>query len=278
MTFIKTRRPQDVKNEVRFLQALSDTPFVPRIISYAGHYVELEHIESETVTDEDKFIRGCASALSVMRSRSIRHGDLTEYNVLVRDNVPVLVDFAESRFEGEPGDDKRQEGDAYHLWRTALHYTTDGRRVLRRWLAMRDHIVGKTMLDIGPAHGLFIDLANAEGYEAMGIDIQPEVSHPHIKTADIWGQSHIKADNILMLAVWPYLVQQGGFSNAARLLTQIEYKELFFEAQLVGDGPGTFACAEAVEDFLALFGDVTPLVTIEIPDRHISRTTYKVTA
>jgi len=57
--------------------------------------------------------------LEALKITGIRHGDLTEYAVLLdNDNRPYLIDFAESRLWDDPRPDKRPEGDMYWLTHT----------------------------------------------------------------------------------------------------------------------------------------------------------------
>ncbi len=56
----------------------------------------------------------------LLRENVIRHGDLTTQAIIVRDQVPHMIDFAESRLGNDPRPDKRPEGDAYWLDRTFM--------------------------------------------------------------------------------------------------------------------------------------------------------------
>jgi len=58
--------------------------------------------------------------LTALIEAGVRHGDLTHYAVIVKDNKPFLIDFAESRLMGDPRPDKRPEGDRYWLHKTLL--------------------------------------------------------------------------------------------------------------------------------------------------------------
>jgi RIO-like serine/threonine protein kinase len=80
--------------------------------------IRMPYIPHQSVTDEDAFMDHYQHAMRALREAGIRHGDLTIYSVLVYQNRPILIDFAESRFWYDPMPDKRHEGDAYWLWRT----------------------------------------------------------------------------------------------------------------------------------------------------------------
>lgn len=54
--------------------------------------------------------------LQALQDAGIRHGDLTEYAVLLgQDDRLYIIDFAESRLWDDPRPDKRPEGDAFWL-------------------------------------------------------------------------------------------------------------------------------------------------------------------
>ena len=57
--------------------------------------------------------------LEALRAAGIRHGDLTEYSILLNHNLhPYIIDFSESRLWDDPRPEKRSEGDEYWLTRT----------------------------------------------------------------------------------------------------------------------------------------------------------------
>ena len=80
--------------------------------------IMVEFVENEPVTCTDAFMRHCQPVLDALKSAGLRHGDLTEYAVLVHNNCPVITDWAESRTWDDPRPDKRRAGDAYWLKRT----------------------------------------------------------------------------------------------------------------------------------------------------------------
>jgi tRNA A-37 threonylcarbamoyl transferase component Bud32 len=53
-----------------------------------------------------------------MNMRGVRHGDLTSPHVIVRNNSPIVIDWAESRVFTDPAPDKREEGDSYWMHKT----------------------------------------------------------------------------------------------------------------------------------------------------------------
>lgn len=105
--------------ELAFLNVLEKTGYVPGDVRQEGiELISMEYIEPEHVTNEKLFMAHLPLVIGVLRDRGIRHGDLTEYSVRVKDNRPILVDFSESRWMNDPAPDKRPEGDSYWLERT----------------------------------------------------------------------------------------------------------------------------------------------------------------
>ena len=58
-----------------------------------------------------------------MEALGIRHGDLTQYAIIVVNNKPHFIDWAESRWKRDPAPDKRPEGDRYWLNKTIQEMT-----------------------------------------------------------------------------------------------------------------------------------------------------------
>ena len=80
--------------------------------------IRMEFVKNEPVTDIAAFMFHYWSVLDALKAARLRHGDLTSYAVLVRDNRPIIIDWAESRTWDDPRPDKRREGDAYWLKKT----------------------------------------------------------------------------------------------------------------------------------------------------------------
>ncbi len=105
------------ENELWCLEKMS-LSFVPFVERCDLEVLKLEFIEDETPTNVRLLLSHTARALEALGAHGIRHGDLTRPNVLIRDNTPILLDFAESRLTTDPRPDKRPEGDEYWLNRT----------------------------------------------------------------------------------------------------------------------------------------------------------------
>jgi hypothetical protein len=60
--------------------------------------------------------------LSTLRSRELRHGDLTRPHLIFQEGNPYIIDWGESRYLYDPRPDKRPEGDEYWLMETLKTY------------------------------------------------------------------------------------------------------------------------------------------------------------
>ncbi len=115
-----------IENEFYFLNRMREraddeinpygfVPFVKRVDKYT---IQLENIKNEPVTDKEYFMSWKDKLYQHLQSCGIRHGDITTANILVRDNQPFLIDWAESRFINTLIPDKRSEGDFHWLEKT----------------------------------------------------------------------------------------------------------------------------------------------------------------
>jgi RIO-like serine/threonine protein kinase len=105
-------------NEWYALRLLKDTGFVPQAEKVDISTLRIEYVENEPIADPVEFHNNCWIALETLKKHEIRHGDLTRYAVLVRNNAPVIIDWAESRYRYDPRPDKRRGGDAWWLAKT----------------------------------------------------------------------------------------------------------------------------------------------------------------
>jgi RIO-like serine/threonine protein kinase len=108
------------ENEFWCLNRLSGTGYVPTPCQRLDdETIRMKDLgESEKVSFPEKFIYRCQIALGFLAVNKIRHGDLTEPNIIVKDNSLYIIDFAESRLWDDPRPDKRPEGDAFWLKQT----------------------------------------------------------------------------------------------------------------------------------------------------------------
>ncbi len=299
----------EILREVEFLQALADTPYVPKLFDHTeGRLPRLNTVtmqdvgDSHEITDEYKFRTHLIRMLHSFRSHGVVHGDLTSPNIRIVDNVPKIIDWAESRKSGEDRPDKRTGGDTWWAWHFASQWA-DGSRVARRWFAIYNAVIAQfgphariELLDIGCFHGDIAAAACAAGWAVQAVDINEQA----IRVCEArWSglpmdffyqldsvirqpEEHWYIDVLTVLSVYPYIVEQYGNELATTWIANIieSVGLLFFECQLAGDGPGPSWAVnnDAVQSFLEDCGgrEVEAVVEIELPDRHTSRTVFKV--
>jgi serine/threonine-protein kinase RIO1 len=106
-------------NEIYALQHLYDTGYVPYAEQVSIDIIKMEDLgQGESVTDPDSFMKHRAIILRMLEEKGLRHGDLTIYAIIVKNNKPYLIDWGESRTWDDPRPDKRREGDKYWLSKT----------------------------------------------------------------------------------------------------------------------------------------------------------------
>lgn len=111
------------QNEWYALTHFSLGSYVPDRVRRSDHEtIKMRFVETELVTDAPAFLSHYWPVLQALKSAGLRHGDLTEPHVLVVDNRPIIIDWAESRVWDDPRPDKRPGkrpgGDAYWLRKT----------------------------------------------------------------------------------------------------------------------------------------------------------------
>lgn len=286
-------------NSYHKLIKLSECGFVPEILSFVDHTETRAHLmteylgKSEPVTDEVAFRRNCALLLWTLKKHGIRHGDLTTKNIIVKNNKPMLVDFHQSKFDHEPGADKRSEGDAYWMWESALELSPDTSRHIRKWRAIRPFLNHSSILwDAGCSQGDYCAFASVErnapyayGTDKNRDDISIALEkfkdiNEDFSVSDLNDTNPRGNDTILLLSVYPYLIHDYGYNRANFILNMLsnDSKQLFFETQLVGDGPGIHKTDDDVYKFLKQFGKVKKLVTIPVFGREpLARSVWRVT-
>lgn len=302
-----------VKNEARMLRLLAGSGFAPELIDEGEDWILQEDLgTNHVVQDGEAFRRNAIHLLWTLRQRGIRHGDLSSVNIIIREDVPKVIDFQQSHLYSEdawPG----QQGlcDSYYVCRyvagtpSVQHPTPDTPRIARRWsnvlhsltgLGWKSDLVGKTFLDVGCFMGDFVALAATEGMIAYGRDlggfsqginsieegrkIWADMPGVTLTQGNILDVPDFNYDVVMCFSTWPYIVQDFGRERAEKLLTEIigQCGVLFFETQLKGDGPGPDFLPEDsdVADMLGQFGKVEDICTIPVTNRPASRTVWRV--
>lgn len=109
-------------NEFFWLKAMESSGYVPlSVVQESIDIVSMEYVQHTPVTDPSAFMSHYLPVLEAMAEAGgvgVRHGDLTEYAVLVRNNKPVIIDWAEARLKDSPIVSKRPEPDMEWLQKT----------------------------------------------------------------------------------------------------------------------------------------------------------------
>jgi hypothetical protein len=290
-------------NSWRFLKLLEPVPYAPKPISLTGDTLRMGFIEADTepsLPDIEEIRMNAVKFMYHLRKVNAIHGDLTHVNFIIRNNIPVGIDWDQAIFSWEPKPQKRPNPDVHHLYTALTHLELDPSRVLRRWLNIRAwaipyYLGWGTLVDLGTHRGDFCGLAAAEGMFATGFD--NEQIRPCIEDArkywagfscefrknqieDISGD--IRANVILLLSTWPYIVRDKSLEIAERVLRDcITNSDVFvFETQLRGDGPGPefLKTLDDVEELLVRCGatDINQIITIPVGGRDAGRTLFAV--
>jgi len=117
---IYKRQPKHLANNEEYaLVTLASTGYVPKFIGRVDdETIAMEYIKREPVTNIPEFMSHIGSVIEAIAAAELRHGDLTDYAVLVRDNKPIIIDWAESRWIDDKRPDKRPGGDYHWLKKT----------------------------------------------------------------------------------------------------------------------------------------------------------------
>lgn len=71
--------------------------------------------ESEKLSSKELAFYHWNEILRLLQKANVRHGDLTKPNIIIRHDRVYILDWAESRFIGDPRPTKRPESDYYWL-------------------------------------------------------------------------------------------------------------------------------------------------------------------
>lgn len=266
-------------NEYAMLLLVEDTGAAPTPFVRGDDYIDQEDLgDSNWPKDMEAFRRNMCKLLARIRSKNVRHGDLTYPNLIINEDQIKAVDWQEAHVIGEPAPQKSPYTDSYLLLRTIYGMgpigggTPDTPRVARRWAYVLQALggvhnltmplQGKKFMDLGCFQGDFPAWAAAEGMVAYGLDqggfrtgensieIGKEIwgGHPYgvpfgslnLRQGSIMGQERFEYDVVMMFSTWSYIVEDYDRGDAERLLWRImlDCGILFFENQLHGDGPG----------------------------------------
>lgn len=119
----KRSTPFLIENELYCYRQMNKN-FVPQVGRYDKYTLKIDDLgSSDFVLDGELFRKNMYLLLDALREAGIRHGDLTQYSIIVKKDWPYVIDFAESRLVDDPRPDKRKEGDEFWLERTINELT-----------------------------------------------------------------------------------------------------------------------------------------------------------
>jgi RIO-like serine/threonine protein kinase len=123
---IKRQPKVMAQTEFWCLSALADRGYARYTAAPAGYdgheTIRMVYVTHHPVTDPAVFLSHYERVMQALHDAQVRHGDLSKCSVIPHDNIPVLIDFAESRSYYDPMPDKRPEGDRIWLARTMVEY------------------------------------------------------------------------------------------------------------------------------------------------------------
>ncbi len=282
------------------LQALKHTPYVPQPVSWNGHTLVMEFVEDSPITDTFQLRYHLIHMLHEFQKAGLVHGDSTNVNMRIRNNIPVLFDWDQSTFifqQHRP--QKNPQPDIHFALPVVAHHGKDPSRILSRWkhsrAAIKYYLGWGTFLDLGTHKGEFPALASLDGMKAHGID--EEFMRPCIEDAkelygalgctfeavDMVNMHNFEADVVMLFSAWAYITHQRNQDVADDILRRCigDSNILLFETQLYRDGPGLNIHREDgdVVDHLYKLGakHVEPVVTLEKVTDGKLRTVWRVT-
>ncbi len=269
-----------LNNDGNFLDQMEGSGFTPIVLSKGASWQRHEDLgeSDEHPHDGEAFRHNMIHLLWELRRRGIRHGDLTSANIILDDDWPFAIDFAEAHMIGQKAPQKSPFSDTHLILRTLKDWPDDSGvadtpRIARRWAAVTGDcapasdltlpLLGKRFLDLGCYLGDHVALAACEGMDAYGIDaggfrtgensidigrelwsfMEEEEQFPGrvtLNQRDIMDLNTFTHDIVLMFSTWSYLVRDYDLAKARAKLAEIidDCGTLYFENQLFGDGPG----------------------------------------
>lgn len=278
-------------NEIWCINQMAPSGYAPDGVQTSVDTIKMEDLgRSEEVGDRHAFMGHLPLALAALAKAGIRHGDLTEYSVIVKGDWPWLVDFGESRVACDPRPDKRREGDRYWLARTmAKLCRPHNERAPEQWGMIYSALdfQGKTVLDVGCGRGDLLGFALAAGASlVVGVDddrgeLEGSWARGHIRAnlheADLveWLRRRKKGrrhdfDVAFCLSVLPYVDME-----ATLLLLAQTAIRVVVECQYRGDGPGTVSGDAEMQTILErLWRNARALGITKVQDRDARRTLW----
>jgi tRNA A-37 threonylcarbamoyl transferase component Bud32 len=255
-----------VAREMMALLRLKGLNIAPAVYRYDGDGLLQEDLgdtvkQPRDVAAAERLRREVAWMVAAMRSRALRHGDLTDRNwIMWADGSVKAIDFQEAHVIGiEDAPQKQPVSDSALALRVLSNVlndendTADTPRIARRWKAILDDLgahkdltlplVGQTLYDFGTFQGDFCAWAAVEGMYAIGydrggfqsgvdsIEVGREIwsgfpfGHIDLRHGDI-GQVLAEAnlphgDVGIIFSTWVYILHERGQLEAEAVLSRL---------------------------------------------------------
>ena len=96
-------RREAIVREWEFLRALEKLPYFPTCYELGEDYFTMEDFgDTEPITDLELAMQHGLKILEALKAAGIRHNDLAQQNLIVRGNVPHIIDFGRSQKLTDP--------------------------------------------------------------------------------------------------------------------------------------------------------------------------------
>lgn len=110
-----------IENEIYCLQQMANSELVPQAERFDKYTIRMEDLGiGELVFDANAFMMWMPSLEDALANAHIRHGDITTQAIIIRQNIPYLIDFAEARLWNDPRPNKRPGTDWEWLNKTFM--------------------------------------------------------------------------------------------------------------------------------------------------------------
>ena len=278
-------------NEIFALKALEGSGYVPLATQEGNEVIRMEYLgRSEEVDDQKEFLSHYRLILKALANANIRHGDLTRYALIIKNNRPIMIDFGESRYFTDPRPDKRRGGDAYWLAKTMANlvdWDWHNGRCDDMWESITNYVnfERKSVLDLGCGYGDFSIRALMEGaFPVTAIDHDPRIMATFgerigglpirklCRDLTEWlCEWKTKWDIIMCFSVLPYVDTE----EVMRLMSE-RSEMCLIECQYAGDGPGNIENdAEMYMLLTTYWDDCEPIGYTNVKEGRFKRTIWR---
>lgn len=237
-----------IAREAVVLEHLEGRDIAPRLIDVGDDWSLQQDLGDSVIPDGETFRRACTRLLYGIGQAGMRHGDLTQGNIVLRGDHAWAVDWQDASWVNDELPLQRTHlPDGHFLWRFVAgtmgggETVADVPRVVRRWQAVRTHLPddAHTLVDLGCFQGDFVAMAAAEGMSALGVDqggfrtgedsiaiardLWPGMTNFHKGDVIQWRDDMMDytgdtgLDVVLLFSTWAYLLQDCAFGSPGPL-------------------------------------------------------------